>query len=304
MELEGYETSNGQTAISLLIENFPEAAEVVLDHSVHYSEHLNPSNPEYTVTYNFKHLDHDPDVKSSNGRFSAVKTMIKHKRDRLLLHPLTLKFNERKWLCLGRFVFTIDFATYLLQMILFTIFIVDARDIQDFIPFNETIDDISPHPGLRPGVKPSDIFKHDNSFVETIPPFILIFSFIHIIRDFLQIYVDRWSYFKHFTNYLDWTLYITTSIFMIPYVMAPEKVDELFEGTNAPRVVWIIGIVAIFVCYTNMMLFLRRYRLFGTYISMYVEVTQTVIQVLSVFVFLVLGFAVVFYILFQEQVRI
>ena len=93
MELEDYETSNGQTAISLLIENFPEAAEVVLDHSVHYSEHLNPSNPEYTVTYNFKHLDHDPDVKSSNGRFSAVKTMIKHKRDRLLLHPLTLKFN-------------------------------------------------------------------------------------------------------------------------------------------------------------------------------------------------------------------
>ncbi|KAL9969326.1 hypothetical protein ACROYT_G021526 [Oculina patagonica] len=50
-----------------------------------------------------------------------------------------------------------------------------------------------------------------------------------------------------------------------------------------------------------MMLFLRRYRLFGTYISMYIEVAKTVIQVMVVFIFLVMGFALVFYILFKEQ---
>ena len=51
-----------------------------------------------------------------------------------------------------------------------------------------------------------------------------------------------------------------------------------------------------------MMLFLRRYRLVGTYISMYIEVTKTVFQVMVVFIFLVLGFALAFYVLFKEQV--
>jgi len=64
---------------------------------------------------------------------------------------------------------------------------------------------------------------------------------------------------------------------------------------------WIFGVVAIFVCYSNMMLFLRRYRLFGTYISMYTEVIKTIVQVMVVFVFLVLGFALVFYVLFMEE---
>lgn len=71
------------------------------------------------------------------------------------------------------------------------------------------------------------------------------------------------------------------------------------EGT-----IWITGILAIFVCYTNMMLFLRRYRLFGTYVAMYVEVTKIVFQVMAVFVFLLLGFALVFHILFTEQVSL
>ena len=71
------------------------------------------------------------------------------------------------------------------------------------------------------------------------------------------------------------------------------------EGT-----IWITGILAIFVCYTTMMLFPRRYRLFVTYVAMYVEVTKIVFQVMAVFVFLLLGFALVFHILFTEQVSL
>lgn len=305
-ELENYETSSGQTAISLLIENFPEAAEVVLNQCVHPSEHLNTSDPDYTITYDFKNLDRGPDVKTSSKRFSAVQTMMKHKRQRLLLHPLTLKFNERKWYTLGRYAFLVDFVTYLILMILFTIFIVDQRRGQNFRPAE---DDRGTTPrkvnrsaqgSLKP--KPSDIYRRDSAFTETVPALVMIFSVLHMCKELFQIYVQRWSYFKDFSNYLDWTLYITTALFMVPYVTSPDTLDIWFEGMKDPRVLWIVGVVAIFVCYTNMMLFLRRYRLFGTYISMYVEVTKTVFQVLAVFVFLVLGFALVFHVLFREQV--
>ena len=305
-ELETYQTSNGQTAISLLIENFPEAAEVVLTQCLHYSEHLNPTDPEYTVTYNFKYLDKNPDLKTPNGRFSAVKTMIKHKRERLLLHPLTLKFKERKWSLLGSYVFMIDFVTYLMLMILFTIFIVDQRMGQDFKPTDDTrppkMNKTSAEGYFKP--KPSDIYKKGTAFTEIVPPMIMIFALFHLCREFLQIYVERLNYFKHLSNYLHWALYISTSLFMVPYLTSVELLDDWFEGMNDPRALWITGMVGIFVCYTNMMLFLRRYRLFGTYISMYIEVAKTVFQVMVVFVFLILGFALVFHILFKEQVRI
>ncbi|PFX28694.1 Transient receptor potential cation channel subfamily A member 1 [Stylophora pistillata] len=225
-ELENYKTSTGQNAMSLLVENFPEAAEVLLNQCVHHSQRLNASDPDYAVTYNFKYLDPGPNHKdrSTRSRFAALEAMIKHKRQRLLLHPLTLKLNQRKWSTLGRYVFISDFLTYLLLMILITAFIVIQREGQHFRPsdnkkarprrsvntMGNDEDDYKP--------KPSDIYPTKTPFTQAAPVIIMM-----------------------------------------------------------------------------------RYRLFGTYISMYIEVTKTVFQVLLVFVFLLLAFALVFHILFKEQ---
>ena len=267
---------------------------------MHHSQHLNISDPDYAVTYNFKYLDLGPDIADCSKRFSTVETMIKHKRERLLLHPLTLKFNERKWTSFGRYVYIVDFFTYLLLMILFTVFIVDQREDQDFKP---------PRTNMSKGVKdvfkpkPSDVYRVDTSFTEAVPIIVVMFASFHLCKEIFQIYVQRWNYFKDTSNYLDWILHISMTLFMVPYVTPRSVVDEWFSAMKDPRTIWNLGILAIFVCYTNMMLFLRRYRLFGTYISMYIEVTKTVVQVMVVFVFLVLGFALVFYLLLKEQVR-
>ena len=312
-ELENYRTSHGKTGFSLLIENLPEAAEVILNQCVHRSEHINSSDREYSVTYNFKYLDHDPDM-SRTGRFSAVKAMIKHKRERLLLHPLTLKFNEWKWFSLGRCAFVSEFLTYLILMTLFTIFIVEQRKDQTFRPANYTSDFPSspspspPPPPLKLNVseyykpKPSDIYRKGTAFTEVVPPMVLTVAVLHMCKELLQMYVQGWNYFIDLTNYLDWTLHVCAALFMAPFAASRDDLDAHFASMKDPRSLWIVGIVGIFVCYTNMMLFLRRYRFFGTYISMYVQVTKTVFKVMAVFIFLVLGFALVFYILFKEQV--
>lgn len=308
-ELESYKTSTGQNAMSLLVENFPEAAEVLLNQCVHHSQRLNASDPDYAVTYNFKYLDPGPNHKdrSRRSRFAALEAMIKHKRQRLLLHPLTLKLNQRKWSTLGRYVFISDFLTYLLLMILITAFIVIQREGQHFRPsdnkkarprrsvntMGNDEDDYKP--------KPSDIYPTKTPFTQAAPVIIMMLSLFHIMKEFFQIYVQRWNYFKDTSNYLDWVLYFCAAMFMVPYLTRAEDLDDWFGGLSDPRILWITGIFAIFVCYMNMMLFLRRYRLFGTYISMYIEVTKTVFQVLLVFVFLLLAFALVFHILFKEQ---
>ena len=296
MELENYQTKTGQTSISLLVENFPDAAEVALSQCVHHSPHLNPTDPEYTVTYDFKYLDPGPQVKESSKRFSTVKAMIKHKRERLLRHPLTLQFNERKWSKLVKFGFFGDFVTYFILLVLLSFFMVEQREGVDFSPKNP------PQEAYKPN--PSDVYKKDTAFAKTVPYIILLLAILHICKEFYQIYMQRWKYFKDTSNYLDWILYISTTVFMAPYVTSLAFLDGRFSGMGDPRNLWIFGVVGIFVCYSNMMLFLRRFQLFGTYISMYTEVIKTVIQVMVVFVFLVLGFALVFYVLFMEQVRV
>ena len=303
MELENYQTKTGQTSISLLIENFPEAAEVVLNQCVHHSPHLNTTEPEYTVSYDFKYLDPGPEVKDCSKRFSAVKTMIKHQRERLLLHPLTLKYHERKWITLGRFGFIFDFVTYFILLVLLSMFVVEERGGVEFRPPNDA--DMPPNmttSGEAYKQKPSDIYKKESAFTKSVPYVVLIFAILHICKEFFQIYIQRWKYFKVFSNYLDWILYTSTTIFMAPYVTPLDVLDERFSSMKDPRDIWILGAVAIFVCHINMMLFLRRYRLFGTYISMYLEVTKTVFQVMAVFVYLIVAFALVFFILFKEQV--
>ena len=298
VELENYQTKTGQTSISLLVENFPDAAAVALNQCVHHSPHLNTTDPEYTVTYDFKYLDPGPEVKECSKRFSAVETMIKHARERLLLHPLTLKFNERKWIKLGKFGFLGDFVTYFILLVLLSSFVVEQRQVVDLSPPNRTAS------AEAYKLKPSDVYKKDSGFTKSVPFIVLLMAILHMLKEFFQIYMQRWKYFKDTSNYLDWILYISITVFMAPYVTMLDVLNERFSGMSDTRDLWIFGVVAIFVCYSNMMLFLRRYRLFGTYISMYTEVIKTVIQVMVVFVFLVLGFALVFYILFMEEVRV
>ena len=290
MELENYQTKTWQTSISLLVENFPEAAEVALTQCVHHSPHLKTTDPEYTVTYDFKYLDPGPEVKESSKRFSTVKTMIKHKRERLLLHPLTLKFNERKWSTFGKFGFLGDFVTYFILLIFLSMFIVQDREIPDKF---EVVTPLQNYTDETPKMNTSGevyySYVEDSVLKESVLIIGLVFFILHLCKEFFQIYMQRSRCFKDTSNYLRWIFYLNI---LLPFTL---KLDVDLQ---------ILWAVAIFVCYTNMMLFLRRFRLFGTYISMYTEVIKTVVQVMVVFVFLVLGFALVFYILFNEQVRV
>ena len=309
MELENYQTKNGQTLISLLVENFPEAAEVALTQCVHYSPHLNTTDPEYSIRYDFKYLDPGPEAKHCSKRFSTVTTMIKHQRERLLLHPLTLKFNERKWSTLGKFGFFGDFVTYFILLIFLSLQVVLLRGApyvtasaarlqnnSDVLSEIDTSEKNDTHVLISTDTSGPSGYVYANEysvFVKSMPIICLVFVVLHVCKESFHIYMQRWRYFKDTSNYLRWVFYLS--------ILAT---TDILEIDAESRVKWIPWGVAIFVCYTNMMLFLRRYRLFGTYISMYTEVIKTVVQVMVVFVFLVLGFALVFYILFKEQVKV
>lgn len=307
----------GHSPMKLLIEHFPESAEFLMDRSVKRSEMTSSNDPQFTVTYDFRLLDPGPDDPAfvHGRRFFGPSTMVKHERKSLLLHPLTQALLNVKWSTFGRFVYYLNFLSYLIFVGLYSAFMVIEREKQNFtdtfkvegkdcrIEYYYDEDENGSGILATERVCVSDIYETQTVFAKGFSYVVFAFALVHLVKEILQMLIQGFKYFTEITNLLEWVLYGTTLAFMIPYVMPDDITEDLFSEMTDPYLLWIVGLASVFLCYANLVLFLRRFRLFGIYVTMFLEVTQTVVKVLSVFLVFILGFAIIFFILFKEQVR-
>lgn len=316
-EVMEHKDTHGHTPMKLLIEHFPESAELLMDRCIKRSEMIGSNDPNFSVTYDFHLLDPGPDDPAfvHGRRFFGPSTMVKHERKKLLLHPLTQVLLNQKWSTFGRFIYYFNFLSYLVFVGLYSVFIVIERQKLNFTstyevqglecydePSGEDVDGSSEVRIERVCYQVSEFFTGQTEFSQGFSYIVFIFAVIHLIKEVIQIILQRGRYFTEISNLLEWMLYGTAFAFMTPYVLPDDVVDEMFQQMKDPYLLWIVGVTSIFLCYANLVLFLRRFRLFGIYVTMFVEVTQTVIKVLFVFFVFIVGFSIVFFILFKEQV--
>lgn len=278
---------HGHTPMKLLIEHFPESAELLMDRCVKRSEMTSFNDPQFTVTYDFRLLDPGPDDPAFlNGRrFFGPSTMVKHERKQLLLHPLTQVLLNQKWSTFGRFVHYFNFLSYLVFVTLFSAFIIIERE--EFVPGR---------------YRPISYYERETYQRKGLSYIVFSFTVVHLSKEILQISIERFKYFMEISNILEWVLYGTAFAFMIPFVMPDDITKDQFKAMIHPDLLWMMGVTSISLCYANLVLFLRRFRLFGIYVTMFLEVTQTVFKILLVFFVCLVGFSIVFFVLFKEQV--
>ena len=284
--------------MKILIEHFPEAASLVMDQCIKRSSHIK-TDPNYIEHYDFHLLDPGPDdvtdVDGSN--FFGPTTMVKFNRESLLLHPLTQKLLDIKWASFGMYIYCFNLSTYLVFLITYTTFVVTEREAQDFNPIKKDTN------GTSRKAAPSDIFTKSTEFNGGVLFIALIFAGAHVVKEMFQLVVQKWRYFKDPSNITEWTLYLSTLCFMLPYLFTGEQLDLVFKDLKNPRSFWIPGVISIFLCYINVILFMRRFQTLGIYVNMFLEVSRTVARVMLVFFIFILAFSIVFYVLFKEQVR-
>lgn len=286
--------------MKILIEYFPEAASLVMDHCIKRSSHIQ-TDCNYTEHYDFHLLDPGPDDEANlkGNRFFGPSTMVKHHREGLLLHPLSQRLLDVKWASFGRYLYYFNFLTYLVFLISYSVFVITEREVQDFNPFKEE----GPN-GTRRSTKLDDIFTRSTAFNAGVLVIAMIFAGAHIAKEIFQLLVQGRTYFKDPSNITEWALYLSTLIFMMPYLLTSEQLQSAFGSLQNPRNLWIAGIFSIFLCYVNVILFLRRFQTFGIYVNMFLEVSKTVLRVMVVFGIFILAFSIVFFVLFKEQVSV
>ena len=261
-----------------LIEKLPDVAEVVLDQCVTYSP-LPPSHEDFSVKFNMKHLDPDPDVNLDRGAaYFAPAIMAKYKREKLLNHVVTQVLLRFKWMILGKFITIFNTLVFAVFVILFSCFIVKARDRSTLLSDTK-----------------SEQVDQKSSFEKAAPIIIFVFLVFQFIKEIIQLTWMRLAYVMDPTNALELVMNGTVCVFILPHALGKE---DLYST----RTQWNAGIVGLLLCYVNLTLSFRRFGLIGLYVTMYVEVLLTFIKVICTFIIALIGFSLVFYVLLKHQV--
>lgn len=268
-----------------LIEHFPDAAHVAMDRCIQ------KSMSERSIKYDFTLLDPGPDDESgTNGeRFLGLSTMVKHKQQLLLTHALSRKLLLVKWRKFGWYIYGGNVALYSVFLIFFTIFALVERENVQFpdprkkdIPEEFELDD--------------NFFAEKSAFNELVPFIVTIFVGLHLAKEIYQIYTQRLRYFTEWSNYLEWGLYLTAFLFVLPYI------DDDTSIRNDYEIYWQMGTFSIFFAYVNLILIIEPLKYVGLYVTMFIEVMKTVLKVLTLFIMFTVAFSMAFYILLKEQV--
>ena len=274
-----YSPGVGVYPMRKLIEKLPDVAEVVLDKCITYSP-LPPSHENFSVTFNFVHLD--PETNAEFHNFFAPACMAKHRREKLLNHNVTQALLRWKWLILGKFATFINGVVMAAFVILLSCLVVIERNK---INFSFTSSEKAS----------SGDVESKSAFEKAAPSVILAFLVIQLIKEVIQMVWQRLSYFKDYTNMLELAMYGLVCTFILPHII----------GTTiySMETQWIAGILGLLLSYINLTLSLRRFGGLGLYITMYVEVLYTFLKVMSTFMIALTGYTVVFFALLKEQVR-
>ena len=261
-----------------LIEKLPDVAEVFLDQCITYSP-LPPSHEDYTVKFNVKHLDPDPDVNLDRGAaYFAPAIMARYKREKLLNHVVTQVLLRFKWMILGKFITIFNTLVFAVFVILFSCFIVKARDRSTLLSNTK-----------------SEQINQKSSFERAAPIIIFFFLVCQIIKEVIQLVWMRLGYVMDLTNVLELVMYGTVCVFILPRALGKEELYSI-------RAQWNAGIVGLLLCYVNLTLYFRRFGLIGLYVTMYVEVLWTFFKVICTFIIGLIGYSLVFHILLNHQV--
>ncbi|XP_032235182.2 transient receptor potential cation channel subfamily A member 1 isoform X2 [Nematostella vectensis] len=274
-----------------LIQRFPAAAQIVMDKCIQHTGR--PSDPDFTITYDFRFLNSDPDsVEATTGHpFFAPTAMIKHAREDLLLHPLTEKFLATKWRNLGRYAYLFNCAVYIVFLVVYSIFLITESSKPYFGSTNTS---------TRAAI---DLFTApENATMLRAKWISLVLTCFFFVKELSQIVFQGRGYFKESSNIADWLLIVFTLLYLAPYFLSAEQLESITgDARNGGQYFWSFGLVSIFFTYFNLVLFLRRFEMIGLYIAMLLGVAKTVFRAFMAFSVFILAFAVAFSVLLNKQ---
>jgi transient receptor potential cation channel subfamily A member 1 len=205
--------------------------------------------------------------------------MVKFGRINHLSHPLCETLLRQKWLSYGCPIYMLNLCFYLLFLLVFSYFIITfpSCNHHDTVTIGHDSPSTCPNHEFRS-------FKQATTLTQIFCVwYLVLYCFFNFVLELIQLAQDGWAYFNDIENYIQWILYLSTSIFTLPFLY-----------NQSLHYQWVAGSVGIFLAYFALLFLLGRFDIYGIYVIMFLEIMKTLLHVLSLFSILILGFALTF----------
>lgn len=274
--------SSQRSPIVDMIEFLPETYKHLLDNCVRESD--NDHNcPEYHIEYSFMWLQAPLKTKLLDKTvrarpLAALNAMVHYNRIDLLNHPVCKKYLAMKWAAYGSKAHLLNIILYMLGLLPLTHLIVMLR------------------PTMKNNGTDHNVTMMNTSFTEQTfnvslcMALVFLMNIYAIIKEIVQISQQRYSYFKDYSNCIDWGAAVLSLLFVIPLMLN-------VEGTLH----WQAGAVAGLHCWMGFLLYLQRFEGIGIYVVMFLEISRTLFRVVFLFFYLMFAFSLAFYALMLNQ---
>uniref|UniRef100_A0A8C5FNY3 Ion transport domain-containing protein n=1 Tax=Gadus morhua TaxID=8049 RepID=A0A8C5FNY3_GADMO len=199
----------------------------------------------------------------------SYKNMVKYNRIELLSHPVCQKYLEMKWSVSD----TIESLNhYHIKLDVFS---------ASFIAINVRSDW---------SVSWLNVVHQRRFFLSLCMVMVVVMNFYAIGKEVLQIFQQRWNYFKDSSNNIDWLVAFFSLAFVIPLALNAEG-----------SLHWQAGAMAVFHSWVCFLLYLQRFDRFGIYVVMFGEIMRTLVRIVMLFLFLMVAFGLGFHALMLNQ---
>uniref|UniRef100_A0A8C6QQS7 Transient receptor potential cation channel subfamily A member 1 n=1 Tax=Nannospalax galili TaxID=1026970 RepID=A0A8C6QQS7_NANGA len=213
--------------------------------------------------------------------FPYFQVMVQHNRVELLNHPVCKEYLLMKWCAYGFRAHMMNLGSYCLGLIPMTLLVVN---IKPGMAFNST-GIISETSDQLEVVDTTDSFP-----IKICMILVFLSSIFGYCKEVVQIFQQKRNYFLDYNNALEWIIYTTSIVFVLP----------LFLNIPA-HVQWQCGAISIFFYWMNFLLYLQRFENCGIFIVMLEVIFKTLLRSTGVFIFLLLAFGLSFYVLLNLQ---
>ncbi|XP_030629407.1 transient receptor potential cation channel subfamily A member 1a [Chanos chanos] len=267
-----------------MIELLPESFKYLLDTCIKESED-DVSSCNYSIEYNFKWLQHPlqsvrgpKDVKDNYKPLAALNAMVQYNRIELLTHPVCKKYLEMKWNAYGVKAHLLNMIVYALGVYPLTYLIVNLRPT-----LNKENNVTTVHMATRS-------LDQQCYIITTCMFLVLAMNMYAVGKELMQMVHQRLHYLHDVSNVLDWSAAICSLVFVVPLLMNLKSTWH-----------WEAGALATLFSWVNLLLYLQRFERFGIYVVMFREICKTLLSIIVLFFYLILGFTLSFYALMIEQ---
>ena len=136
-----------------------------------------------------------------------------------------------------------------------------------------------------------DIGTAHLSFIYISAITVFISSLCRLLLEGIQFFSQRSRYLMDWINWMEIVLYISTIIFV--WVFHSDCLCPLTWQ-------WQIGIVAVFLGWVDLIIFVSKFPLTGIYVLMFVKILYTFLRILILSVLLVVAFGLTLYLAFTQ----